>query len=171
MNIYFCGMIGSGKTTIGKRLAQSLALDFYDLDQEMDRILGYSFHQLVENEGWVAFRELEYSICKRFATMDNTIICLGGGTVRYEWNLDVIKGSGLVILMTAALEELIRRVKLADRPRVNAGTTVEEDIRLIWQNSSEKYYAAADLVYATDQKSIEEEVRELEGIILNYFNR
>jgi len=171
MNIYFCGMIGSGKTTIGKRLAQSLALDFYDLDQEMDRILGYSFHQLVEKEGWVAFRELEYSICKRFATMDNAIICLGGGTVRYEWNLDVIKGSGLVILMTAALEELIRRVKLADRPRVNAGTTVEEDIRLIWQNSSDKYYAAADLVYATDQKSIEEEVRELEGIILNYFNR
>jgi len=169
MNIYFCGMIGSGKTTIGKRLAQSLALDFYDLDQEMDRILGYSFHQLVEKEGWVAFRELEYSICKRFATMDNAIICLGGGTVRYEWNLDVIKGSGLVILMTAALEELIRRVKLADRPRVNAGTTVEEDIRLIWQNSSDKYYAAADLVYATDKKSIEEEVRELKQIVLDYF--
>lgn len=78
MNIYFCGMIGSGKTTIGKRLAQSLALDFYDLDQEMDRILGYSFHRLVEDEGWVAFRELEYSICKRFAAIDNAIICLGG---------------------------------------------------------------------------------------------
>jgi shikimate kinase len=169
MNIYFCGMIGSGKTTIGKRLAQSLALDFYDLDQEMDRILGYSFHQLVEKEGWVAFRELEYSICKQFAKIDNAIICLGGGTVRYEWNLDVIKGSGLVILMTAALEELIRRVKLADRPRVNAGTTVEEDIRLIWEKSSAKYYGAADLVYATDQKSIEEEVRELKQIVLDYF--
>ena len=76
MNIYFCGMIGSGKTTIGKRLAQSLALDFYDLDQEMNRILGYSFHKLVKEEGWVAFRELEYSICKRFAKKDNSIICL-----------------------------------------------------------------------------------------------
>jgi shikimate kinase len=169
MNIYFCGMIGSGKTTIGKRLAQSLALDFYDLDQEMDRILGYSFHQLVEKEGWVAFRELEYSICKRFAKIEKAIICLGGGTVRYEWNLDAIKGSGLVILMTAALEELIRRVKLADRPRVNAGTTVEEDIRLIWEKSSDKYYAAADLVYATDQKSIEDEVWELKQIVLDYF--
>ena len=171
MNIYFCGMIGSGKTTIGKRLAQSLALDFYDLDQEMDRILGYSFHKLVAKEGWVAFRELEYAICKRFAGMDNAIICLGGGTVRYEWNLDVIRGSGPVILLTASLEELIRRVKLADRPRVNAGTTVEEDIRLIWDKSGEKYYAAADLVYATDQKSLEEEVRELAGIVLKYFNR
>lgn len=47
MNIYFCGMIGSGKTTIGKELAQALQLDFYDLDQEMDCILGYSFHKLV----------------------------------------------------------------------------------------------------------------------------
>ena len=168
MNIYFCGMIGSGKTTIGKRLAQSLKLDFYDLDQEMNRILGYSFHKLVEKEGWVAFRELEYSICKRFAKIDNAIICLGGGTVRYEWNLDVIKGSGLVILMTASLEELIRRVKLADRPRVNAGTTVEEDIRMIWQKSKDKYFGAADIVYATDQKSIEEEVRELKHMVLDY---
>jgi shikimate kinase len=164
-------MIGSGKTTIGKRLAQSLNLDFYDLDQEMDRILGYSFHKLVEKEGWVAFRELEYSICKRFAKIDNAIICLGGGTVRYEWNLDVIKGSGLVILITASLEELIRRVKLADRPRVNAGTTVEEDIRMIWQKSKDKYLGAADIVYATDQKSIEEEVLELEQLVLDYFQR
>ena len=171
MNIYFCGMIGSGKTTIGKRLAQRLGLDFFDLDQEMDRMLGYSFHQLVEEQGWVAFRELEYSICKRFAGMDNAIICLGGGTVRYEWNLDILKGSGVVILLTASQEELIRRVKLADRPRVNPGTTVEEDIRMIWNKSREKYFAAADLVYATDQKSIEAEVRELEGIVLKYLNR
>ena len=164
-------MIGSGKTTIGKRLAQSLKLDFYDLDQEMDRILGYSFHKLVEKEGWVAFRELEYSICKRFAKIDNAIICLGGGTVRYEWNLDVIRGSGLVILLTASLEELVRRVKLADRPRVNAGTTVQEDIRMIWHKSSKKYFAAADLVYATDQKGIEEEIRELAQIALDYFKQ
>ena len=169
MNIYFCGMIGSGKTTIGKRLARDLELDFYDLDQEMNRILGYSFHKLVREEGWVAFRELEYSICKRFAGLENSIICLGGGTVRFEWNMDVLKGSGLIILLTAGLAELARRVKLADRPRVNVGTTVEEDIRLIWQKSKDKYYQAADLVYATDQKSIAEEVQELAQLVTDYF--
>jgi len=88
--------------------------------------------------------------------------------VRYEWNLDVIKGTGLVILLTAALEELIKRVKLADRPRVNIGTTVEEDIRTIWEKSKDKYYGAADLVFATDQKSIEEEVRELKQMVSEY---
>ena len=171
MNIYFCGMIGSGKTTIGKRLAQTLELDFYDLDREMDRSLGHSFHQLVEEEGWVAFRELEYSICKRFAKLKNSVICLGGGTVRYEWNMDVIKGSGVVILLTASLKELIRRVKLADRPRVNVGTTLEEDIRMIWEKSKNKYYDAADLVYATDKKSVQEEVLELKQVALEYLQR
>ena len=168
MNIYFCGMIGSGKTTIGRRLARTLELDFYDLDQEMDRILGYSFHKLVQEQGWVPFRELEYSICKRFAGLDNSIICLGGGTVRYEWNMDVLKGSGPVILLTASLEELIRRVKKADRPRVNPGTSVEQDIRLIWEKSKDKYYRAADIVYATDQKSIDEEVQELKHLVAGH---
>jgi shikimate kinase len=158
-------MIGSGKTTIGESLAQTLELDFLDLDQEMDRILGYSFHKLVQEQGWVPFRELEYSICKRFAGLDNSIICLGGGTVRYEWNMDVIKGSGPVSLLTASLEELIRRVKKADRPRVNPGTSVEQDIRLIWEKSKDKYYRAADIVYTTDQKSIDEEVRELKDLV------
>jgi len=168
MNIYFCGMIGSGKTTIGRQLAQTLELDFYDLDQEMDRILGYSFHKLVQEKGWLAFRELEYSICKGFAARDKSIICLGGGTVRYAWNMDVLKGSGPVILLTASLQELVRRVKTADRPRVNTGTTVEEDIRMIWESSKEKYYAAADIVYATDKKSIAEAVRDLKLLISRY---
>ena len=158
-------MIGSGKTTIGRQLAQVLDRNFYDLDQEMDRVLGYSFHQLVEEEGWLPFRELEYSICKRFAELYNSIICLGGGTVRYEWNMDAIRGSGRIILLTASLEELIRRVELADRPRVNFGTSVEEDIRMIWETSRDKYYDAADIVYATDQKHINEEIRDLKKII------
>ena len=164
-------MIGSGKTTIGKQLANVLQLDFYDLDQEMDRILGHSFHILVEKKGWVAFRELEYSISKNFAQLQNSVICLGGGTVRYEWNMDVLKGTGLTILLTASSAELIRRVKTADRPRVNVGTTLEEDIRMMWQASKDKYYNAADIVYQTDQKNIEEEIRELKQVVLDYYKR
>ena len=168
MNIYFCGMIGSGKTTLGLRLAEELKLDFYDLDREMDKTLGYSFHDLVKEQGWLAFRELEYSIIKRFAAMEQAIICLGGGTIRYEWNLDALKGTGLIILLTASLEVLVERVKAADRPRVNEGTTLEEDVRTIWETSKDKYLKAADLVYKTDQKSIDEEIKELKQIISSH---
>jgi shikimate kinase len=91
--------------------------------------------------------------------------------VRYEWNLDVIRGSGLIVLLTASLEELTKRVKSADRPRVNIGTKVEEDIRMIWESSKHKYYQAADLVYATDHKSIDEEVSEIKSIVLNQYEQ
>lgn len=161
MNIYFCGMIGSGKTTLGRRLARQLGHPFFDLDQEMDRFLGYSFHRLVAEEGWVAFRELEYRICKRFARLDGTVIALGGGTVRYQWNMDALKGTGPIILLKASLGELIRRVRSADRPRVNPGTTLEEDIRTIWKTAKDKYYQAADIVYRTDLKSEAEEIIDL----------
>ena len=167
MNIYLCGMIGSGKTTIGKRLAAGLGLDFFDLDEEMDRILGYSFHKLVKEKGWLAFRELEYTLCKRFSTLDKSIVCLGGGTVRYEWNLDILRGTGPVILLEAPLDILVERVRLADRPRVNPGTSLEEDVQMIWETSKEKYYSAADIVYPTERKSIDEEVEELKAIILD----
>jgi len=167
-NIYLCGMIGSGKTTIGSRLAQHLSLPFYDLDREMDRILGYSFHRLVREKGWVPFRELEYSICKDFARLDRALVCLGGGTVRYDWNMDVLRGTGLIILLTASLAELVRRVRAADRPRVNEGTTLEDDLGKIWSESEEKYRCAADIVYPTDNRSVDEAVTELKHVIGNY---
>jgi shikimate kinase len=88
--------------------------------------------------------------------------------VRYEWNRDVFKGTGLIILLKVPLEEIIKRVQVADRPRVNIGTTLEEDVRRIWGESKEKYYNAADIIYETSQKSIEEEVEELQPIISDY---
>jgi shikimate kinase len=169
-NIYFCGMIGSGKTTIGVRLASELGLPFFDLDREMDGILGYSFHRLVAEQGWVAFRELEYSICKRFAGMQRALICLGGGTVRYEWNMDVLRGTGLFVLLTAALPELARRVRAADRPRVNPGVSLEADLRKIWSQSADKYRAAADLTVETDGKGIDETTAELQPLLQGYLD-
>jgi shikimate kinase len=163
-------MIGSGKTTVGLRLAHKIELPFFDLDQEMDRILGYSFHRLVQEKGWVAFRELEYAICKRFALRERSLICLGGGTVRYEWNMDVLRGTGFIILLTASLDELARRVRAADRPRVNAGATLEEDLRAIWSASEEKYRRAADLTYDTDRKSLEVVVAALQPAIDDYLS-
>lgn len=165
MNIYLSGLIGSGKTTIGLKLAEELNRPFYDLDREMDKILGYSFHKLVEEKGWVAFRELEYSICKNFTDYKNAIIGLGGGTVRYEWNIDMLKGSGEIILLETPLDELIRRVTLSDRPRVHPETSVSEDISIIWSSYKDLYYNSADIVYKTMHKSLELEVAELKEII------
>jgi shikimate kinase len=165
MNLYLCGMIGCGKTTIGRRLAEDLGLAFLDLDREMDAVLGYSFHRLVAEKGWLAFRELEYSICKGFAARDHCVVGLGGGTVRYAWNIDALRGTGPIVLLEASAETLVERVKRADRPRVNQGTTLEQDISLMWNGEKEKYYRAAQVVYSIEGKTLDTEVADLKRMI------
>jgi len=166
LNVYLCGMIGSGKTAIGERLAARLGRAFYDLDREMDRELGYSFHRLVQEQGWLAFRELEYDICKRFAGMTAIVAALGGGTPRYAWNRDILRGTGVTILLEAEHATLADRVRQADRPRVNPGVSLEEDLARIWSTAGHLYRQAADVVYRTDAgKDIDAEVAEVLALV------
>ncbi len=162
LNVYLCGLIGSGKTVIGERLAARLGRPFLDLDREMDRELGWSFHELVREEGWLAFREREYLLCRRFANLKRVVVALGGGTVRYAWNTDILRGTGVMILLDADLGVLAERIRRVDRPRVNPGASLEEDLRRIWSAAAHLYRQATDLTYRTDTgKEIEVEVSEL----------
>ena len=166
VNVYLAGMIGSGKPTVGARLAAYLGRPFLDLDREMDRDLGRSFHDLVREHGWLAFREREYALCKRFAAMREVVVALGGGTVRYEWNRDALRGTGVTVLLEADLDTLVARVRAADRPRVHPGVSLEEDLARIWAASAHLYRAAADLVHRTDAgRTADEEVRVLAGLL------
>ncbi len=165
-NIYLAGMIGSGKTTVGMALARRTGRPFLDLDRELKKDSGWDVHGVVEREGWLGFRQREYEIVKRFATLREAVVGLGGGTVRYAWNRDVLAGTGPIVLLTAELSVLADRVRAVDRPRVNPGTTLEEDLRLIWEGNETTYRRAATFVYRTDQnKSPEDEAAEIIGLV------
>jgi len=166
VNVYLAGMIGSGKTAIGERLAALLGRPFHDLDREVDAALGRSFHLLVAERGWLAFREVEYAVVKRLAALDGAVCALGGGTVRYEWNRDALRGTGIVVLLDADLGTLAARVRAADRPRVNPGTSLEEDLALIARSAGHLYREAADLVYRTDTGlGVDEEAAEIAALL------
>ena len=165
MNVYLSGLIGSGKTTLGRRLADRLGRAFFDLDRELDVDLGRSFHELVREQGWLAFREREYAIVKRFAAAPRAVCALGGGTVRYAWNRDALRGTGLTVFLEADLVTLAARVRAADRPRVNPGVSLEEDLAVIWAAAA-PLYRAADLPYRTDAgRSEDEEVEDLASLL------
>ena len=166
MNVYLSGLIGAGKSTVGQAIAKILDWPFDDLDLAMERMAGKNFRRVVAEEGWMGFRMREYSICKQFAHMDRTIIGLGGGTVRYEWNRDVLNGSGVKILLTADLSILANRISDNDRPRVNPGVSMEKDLVWMWEKHKDIYIGFADIVYPTDQgKSIQEEAKDLIAIL------
>ncbi len=166
MNIYLCGMIGSGKTAVGLAISRRLRWPFFDLDRVMEEEAGKRIHDIVAEETWLGFREREYGICKRFSQMDHSVIALGGGTARYEWNRDILKGSGPIILLTAKLKVLAERVRKNDRPRVNPGATLEQDLSVLWKKFKHLYYLAADFTYRTDQeKTVRQEADEIIRIV------
>ena len=114
----------------------------------------------------MGFREREYAICKRFSRMNHTVVALGGGTVRYEWNRDILNGSGPIILLTAKLKVLAERVRKNDRPRVNPGATLEQDLALLWKRFKHLYYLAADFTYRTDRdKTVRQEANDIIRIL------
>ncbi len=161
-NIYLAGMVGAGKTTLGRLIAAALGRPFHDLDVEITGEAGRDLHQLVAADGWLGFRVLEYAMVKRFAAMRGAVIGLGGGTVRYPWNMDILSGTGPIVLLTAEIDVLAARAHASDRPRVTEAESLEADLSAIWAAAGERYLAAADIVYATDAgKSPEAEASEI----------
>jgi shikimate kinase len=168
-NVYLAGMIGVGKTTIGQELARVLDVPFYDFDWELNKYTGLDLHTLVCEQGWLGFRVAEYAVIKRLAAIDGAVVGLGGGTVRYEWNLDAMAGTGPIVLLTADLNILAERVRVADRPRVNPGTTLEEDLDLIWRNGKDLYLKAATYTYPTDKGlTATQEAEEIAALVRNW---
>jgi shikimate kinase len=160
MNIYLFGMIGTGKTTVGALLAKRLNWVFDDLDAAIDRMAKKSWRRVILEEGWLVFRQYEYQICKDWAKKDQMVIALGGGTVRYQWNRDVLSDTGPRIHLTARLRNLAERLRQCDRPRVNVGTTMEQDIVSIWRAHRQLYYSFADMTFRTDQGQTPAEVTD-----------
>ncbi len=162
MNIYLCGLIGSGKTSIGREIAGRLHRPFFDVDQIMEKEAGKRIHDIVAEEGWVSYREKEYNISKRLSRKADSVIAMAGGTVRYEWNMDVFRGTGVFILLTAPIKTLVSRAEKNDRPRVNLGTSLERDLSLIWKKYKDRYQRAADFTYKTGgDKTVKQEAEEI----------
>lgn len=167
-NVYLCGLRGTGKSSIGRLLATELEVPFVDLDAEVDRWLGYPYARLVAERGWLAFRELEYDVCKRLARRERSLVALGGGTVRYAWNRDVLRGSGFFILLTAPIGELARRLRHEARPALTHAAGTDEELRILWEQAGELYRKAADMVHDTGGKTAAQAARELLPSVRRY---
>jgi shikimate kinase len=118
MKIYLIGMPGSGKTTLGKQVATDLALEFVDLDQEIEQLEQKAIPQIFEEKGEAYFRKLEAELLQSFATSEkNFVMATGGGAPCFYNGMKVINQSGISIFLDVPMEQLVLRVaKKSNRP-------------------------------------------------------
>lgn len=110
MKIFLIGYMGSGKTTLGKILAEKLELPFVDLDHEIERAMGKNIPAIFDEEGEESFRKSEKEMLGRIiAQNENFVMATGGGTPCYFKNMELMKKSGTTIYLQVSLKELVKR--------------------------------------------------------------
>jgi len=164
-NIYLIGLMGSGKTTLGKILSKKLDKDFYDSDQVIEEKLGVNVPMIFEYEGEAGFREREKDILKELVSKQNIVLATGGGIILSESNRDLLAKNGIVIYLKSNQKDLVLRMKNdKTRPLLKNGN-VELIIKKLCQEREPLYEEIADFKVVTKNKRIYEVVNEIVRII------
>ncbi|MHB0920514.1 MAG: shikimate kinase [Thiomonas delicata] len=114
--IFLIGLMGAGKTTVGRALAQRVGLRFLDSDHEIERREGCTIATLFAREGEQGFREIEARVIEELTERDGIVLATGGGAVLRESNRKALHGRGVVVYLRASPDELAHRTR-NDRSR------------------------------------------------------
>jgi shikimate kinase len=176
--IYLTGFMTSGKSTIGPILANVLGWEFVDLDNAIEEHENKSVVEIFEKNGEEYFRNLEHDLLLKFSQSDNLVISLGGGTMAYKRNLDILKKNGTIVYLKSSPEMIYKRIKnKIDRPifrdLVLAENSRPKDfINRITEIMKERepYYIQADIHINTDITSIGVTVDKLAKLLQRGIN-
>lgn len=144
-SLVLVGLMGAGKSTVGRRLAQRLSRRFVDADDEIERAAGMSIPEIFERYGEAHFRDGERRVLSRLLEEDGIIIATGGGAFMHPETRKLIRERGRSVWLKADLDTLVRRcARRADRPLLKGGDARATLGRLM----AERYpvYAEADVV-------------------------
>ncbi len=160
MNYFLIGMIGSGKTSLGKSLANDIDYNFIDLDGEIEKAAGIKINNIFDKYGEKYFRKLEMEISRKvIKNSENNVIATGGGFPINENNFKWMKNIGIIIWLKASAETIFKRIRSSkDRPLLT-----NPSIQSIEGILSErmKYYQRAKYHIDTNGKSLNMAVNTL----------
>lgn len=164
-NIILIGMMGCGKTTIAKGLAEKLPeLKFVDIDEEIEKSTQKSIPEIFLKHGEPFFRMLEQEKIKNFCKFDNQIISLGGGAFENEDNRNLALKSGHVIYLKASADEIFNRIKKeTHRPLLKNNFSIEKISSLI--ELRKHNYEKARYTIDTTGKTPYNIVNEIIGVV------
>ncbi len=174
--VYLTGFMGSGKSTIGPILANTIGYNFLDLDKQIEKKKNLSINEIFSTGGEGYFRELEKNVVLQVSKLNAHVISLGGGTVTKKENLETIKNSGVLVYLKANPMQIFHRLRFkADRPlmknnegKILSETELLQRIKTLLQER-EPFYNQADVIVNTDDKkvgyTVDEIVKKLRHLI------
>ncbi len=110
-SIFLVGMMGAGKSTVGRALAKRLGWDFVDADHEIEHVTGVKIPVIFEIEGEIGFRKREAQVIDDITLRPHTIVGTGGGAVLLQENRTHMRERGHVVYLKASVEELYQRTR------------------------------------------------------------
>lgn len=159
-NIALCGFMGTGKSSVGRLVAETLHFAFLDTDTVIEARAGKAVSQIFEEQGEAAFRELEKRIVKELALRDRTVISTGGGLVVDPENLASLKSHALVVCLWASPETIWSRVKhQSNRPLLNEANPLEKIKSLLAERAP--FYKQAGVHLSTELRSPREVAQQV----------
>jgi len=162
--IILVGMMGSGKSTLGRSLAQALSCPFIDADNEIERIAGCSIAEIFANKGEAAFRALEKNVLADLVNQFKGVIATGGGAMMNEETRKNFLQNGLVIWLQANLDTLFERAGY-DKARPLLKSANPKQVLGDLLEARQAYYALAPIHIHTDRQDLQETLKKLTQII------
>lgn len=158
LNVYLIGMMGSGKSTVGRLLAEKLHYRFCDTDALMEKITQKTINQIFEEEGEANFRELESSVLREVSVYIRTVIATGGGIILCQNNWSYLR-DGMIIWLDVPIDTLVKR--LGDdntRPLLHQQDLTTKLTQLRQERKS--LYQQADIILSITDKDTPEDIVE-----------
>lgn len=167
-NLILIGMMGSGKTTMGRALARHLGKNFVDSDQEIQKRTGVNIPYIFDIEGESGFRERESKVLAELVAHDNIVLATGGGAVLAEQNRLLLKQAGIVIYLRAAVNDLWHRTHHdKNRPLLQTKDPYGK-LTELYQLRDPIYQQMADIVVQSGKQSVHTLMLNLVGEIEKY---
>lgn len=152
-NLSLIGLMGAGKSSVGRRLAKMLRYQFADTDQLIEERTNRKITEIFQTDGESHFRALECALAKEIARWQRTVIAAGGGLPAHNRNLDLLKKSSFVVCLWASPETICRRVKnQKHRPLLQTENPLETIRELLRQRDA--CYKQSDIIVHTDNRPL-----------------
>ncbi len=168
-NIVLVGYRCTGKTEVGKEVAQALSFQFIDTDEWVEKDMDMSISQIVSKYGWPKFREIERKVVARVSKQVDAVISCGGGAVMDDSNVENLRRNGVVVWLGARPEVIFERIKGDSKTDSQRPGLTEKDglseVREVLSERISKYEDASDYKVDTSDIALDEVVSEVLRII------